>query len=339
MLRWLLSVLGLARKQHVPPVPRIGDGRIGRPAAAGGAKEARPAFSPEAFEFLNGVVTPCQSLDLQALPPDDRIFLSGIVRRLREKQLEIPVLPRAALEISRVIANPDTNLSEFVRILNEDPALSVDVLRVANSAYYGFSAAARSIRDAVARVGTAQLRALLVVSHIKGKVLRGGSLHREAAWLSELSSALAAVGKALSRHLGLSPDEAFTKGLLFHVEHFLILGTASEVSKEHQRRITPSTPCLREAFWRFGPKVRALAARAWELDDLLSRRNQEDVAARRYLELRRALVASWSGGEPAPIEGIPDADLQEALSACSREPPKTVAAPVGDPHLAGNPAQ
>jgi HD-like signal output (HDOD) protein len=196
----------------------------------------------------------------------------------------------------------------------------VDVLRVANSAYYGFASGAKSIRDALARIGMGQIRALLVVSHVKGKVLRGGSLHREAAWLSELSSGLAAVGKAVAPRLGLSTDEAFTKGLLFHLEHFLILATASEVSREHQRRICPTLPCLREAFWRFGPQVRTLAARAWELEDLLPRTNENDPFARRYVELRRALVAFWSGEGVLPVDGVPDAELRAALSACQREP-------------------
>jgi hypothetical protein len=233
-----------------------------RPAGPPGEpKDGRAPLPPEALEFLSGVVTPCEPLDLQGLPGDDRIFLSGILRKVNENRLEIPVLPRAALEISRLLANPDSNLTEFVRILNDDPALSVDVLRAANSAYYGFSAPARSIRDALARVGVGQIRALLVVAHLKGKVLKGGSFQKEAGWLSELSSTLAAVGKTLAPHLGLTGDEA---------------------------------------------------------DDLLARDAAEDPVARPYAGLRGAVVASWAGQEPAPIEGIPPGELRAAIAGCGR---------------------
>jgi HD-like signal output (HDOD) protein len=317
MLRWLLALFGFSERK--PPVPAGMDRRPGAgvPTRRSPPEEPEQRLPPEAARFLAGIATPCSDADLQELSADDRVFLSGILKRLRENRLEIPILPRAALEISRLLANPQSNLTDFVRVLTADPALSVDVLRIANSAYYGFSGKARSIREALVRIGRAQVRGLLVVSHLRSKVLQGGQLHREAGWLSELCSGLAHLGRALASPLGLRPDEAFTRGLLFHVEHFLVLGTNAEVSKQLQRRIHPSEGCLEQAFWRFGPKIRELAARAWTLDDLLES-GQEDRIGARYAELRQALVASWTGSEPASVEGVGGGELRSARQGAAR---------------------
>ncbi len=223
-------------------------------------------------------------------------------------------MPQAALEISRLLSDPAASASRFAKVLETDPALSMDVLRIANSAYYGFGSATTSVRTAVVRIGLTQLRGLIIVTHLHGKVLQGGSLAREAGWLSELSLALAHLGQTLAPELGVRPDAAFTRGVLAHVEHFVILGAVAEVSREHKRKVQPTGKGLREAFARCGATVREFAAREWGLEDVLLGQEGGDRLAPRFWELRASLVAHWLGEATVPpVAGIAPERLADAL--------------------------
>ena len=303
MIRWLLSLFGF-KKDHAASPPPTPSG----PPPSARRREVRPGASanepgttpgpeapPERVEFLVQLVSEHKPVDLQTLGTDDRIFRSGILKRIRENQLSIPLLPRAALEISRLLGNPNTHIDEFVRVLESDPALSVDLLRIANSAFYGFSGATQSVHHAVVRIGLTQIRGLIIVAHLHGRVLQGGVFQSEAGQISRLSMALAQLGQELSASLGLDANAAFTRGVLSHVEHFVIMGTLAEISKEQQRRILPTTVGLLEAAVRFGPRVRALAASAWGLEGLMKPDESSPEGEGVYAQMVRALVAHWSG--------------------------------------------
>lgn len=301
-------------REHAPG----GEGREGerhpRAEARGATEGAAPALDADARAFYAGLRDAEPSEDLQALAPDDRLFVSGVLKLLREQTLRIPVLPQAALEISRLLSDPSASASRFAKVLEADPGLSMDVLRIANSAYYGFDSATTSVRTAVVRIGLTQLRGLIIVTHLRGKVLQGGSLAREAGWLSELSLGLAHAAQTLATDLGLRPDAAFTRGVLSHVEHFVILGTAAEVSREHKRRVQPTGQGLREAFARCGSRVRELAGREWGLTEVLLGGKGEDPLARSFRDLREALVAHWTGEPVLPeVAGVPPPRVAQAV--------------------------
>ncbi len=230
------------------------------------------------------------------------MFLAGILKRLRAGRFEIPVLPRAAVEFSRLLANPRSAVTDFVRVLSADPALSVEVLRLANSAYYGFAAPATSVREAVVRVGLHQVRGLVLLSHARGRVLQGGGFKRESQWLSELSLAVSNAGRLLAAELGVDPEAASTRGLLVHLEHFAILGSVAEVSADHRRPVRPSCAAALEGFRRFGRPVRDLVVKAWDLGELV--RRETPAADDGFVALWRAVVGRL-GREAGPVPGVP----------------------------------
>ena len=300
MLRSLLSRFGIGSARAPAARPPQGPPPVARPHPDEGpaAKGDSVTLSPDAGRFLQGLISTPSTSDLQELPPQDRLFLSEIMKRLRENSLEVPVLPDTAIEVSRLLADPMSNLGDFVKAVESDPALSVSILRTANSAFYGLSVPTTSLRDAVFRIGLSQLRTIVILSHLQGKILQSGLFEQEVHWLSDLSLALAHLGQTLAPELGLERSVAFTRGTLWHLEHFLIMGTLVEVARQHRVNTHPFEQCLHEAFFRFGRKIRELAARIWELEELLTPEAGEDEAAIRYEHLQRALIAAWTETDP-----------------------------------------
>jgi HD-like signal output (HDOD) protein len=281
----------------VPAAPEAG--------AAGGQPE-------EACEFYRSLVEQTEHQDLQGFGPDDRLFISAVLKKLREGRLEIPLLPRAALEISKLLSDPSSGAGDFSKVLEADPALSVDVLRISNSAFYGFGKTTDNVRDAVVRIGLNQLRGLVIVTHLNGKVLRGGCFKRESAWLSDLSLSLAHLAQYLATPLGIRADGAFAQGMLMHVEHFVIMGAANEIAREQQRRVEPTARGLQEAILRCGEAVRKMAARQWGLESVLLE-GDGDGLRERFEEMRRALIADWTGEPVGALSQLPPEALTRAL--------------------------
>jgi putative nucleotidyltransferase with HDIG domain len=81
-------------------------------------------------------------------------------------------LPNIYFQVDRAINHPSSSTALIGTILSYDQALCARLLRIANSAFYGFSRRVESIEDAVRIIGTRQLHdlvlATVVLSQFKG---------------------------------------------------------------------------------------------------------------------------------------------------------------------------
>jgi EAL and modified HD-GYP domain-containing signal transduction protein len=119
-----------------------------------------------------------------------------------------------ALQLLSRLADPQVTASDVEQVLRTDPALSVRLLKIANSAHSG-QRRLSSIRDAVVLVGLARLRAWMVLIATEGST--GTREEVNAALIRARTCELAApaVGG------GVRPDSAFTLGLLHGVAQAL----------------------------------------------------------------------------------------------------------------------
>jgi hypothetical protein len=280
--------------------------------------QGRSVVEEDQGAFLGDLVLPRPEADLQGLPSEDRLFVSGVLKKVREEKLHVPVLPQAALQISELLTDPNSDARAFAKVLEADPALSVDVLRIANSAYYGFTQQTTSVKDAVIRIGLTQLRGLIIVTHLQGKILKGGVFRREADWVVDLSMAVAQLAQALAPQLGIGKDEAFTRGVLSHVEHFIIMGSVGDISRDHHKHIQPSRSALLDTIQMCGESVRRLASKQWQLSSLMDWDSADGGLAGRYRQLRAAVVTDWCLGGRPEVDGVENASLARALDVLRR---------------------
>jgi len=90
------------------------------------------------------------------------------IRRVVGTLDRLPSLPEVYWELVRATENPDTGLSDIARIVERDPAMSVKVLQLVNSAYFGLAQKTDSISRAVTYLGIENLKGLLVAVHVFG---------------------------------------------------------------------------------------------------------------------------------------------------------------------------
>lgn len=76
---------------------------------------------------------------------------SNLLKQLKSIE-QLPVMPSIASDLLALQSNPDGSVDDMVRIISHDPALTVQTLRYANSALFGFSGQINNLHDAIFRV-------------------------------------------------------------------------------------------------------------------------------------------------------------------------------------------
>jgi len=136
-----------------------------------------------------------------------------------------PGMPGTALKLLAMIDDPAMRVSQIEKILRQDPGLTANVLRLANSAYFGIPSKVGSIRQAVILLGLKRLIQMVIaacVSAIMDKPVPGYDLPPGELWRHSIAVSVAAEGlvKELKVEAG---EEIFTAALLHDVGK-LVLG-------------------------------------------------------------------------------------------------------------------
>ena len=169
-------------------------------------------------------------------------YAARIERWIAGDEIELPVLDRIALRVYREARSGELDAGDICELIDEEPALVADVLRMANSSYFAGLAEVHNLRHAVVRLGTAQLAALALSASCRR--LYGASSpafeHRlRALWGHSSRVALGARWLAPRSGHGTLADNAFVAGLLHDVGRLLLL-RAIETLAERDLRMPPS---------------------------------------------------------------------------------------------------
>ncbi len=73
-------------------------------------------------------------------------------------------LPDVVIRVNELIESETASIEEIGEVINHDPALSAQLLKLVNSAFYGFPAKIDSVSRAINLIGTLELRSLIFAS-------------------------------------------------------------------------------------------------------------------------------------------------------------------------------
>jgi HD-like signal output (HDOD) protein len=138
----------------------------------------------------------------------------------------LPSFPKAFQEISSCLKHPNATVTAAARIIGRDVAMTANIMKLVNSAFFGARRPVSSVDRAVAFLGLDTLTAL-VLGH--GLFQSGGSNATEALWSHSFRTAIAA--RAIAHHERLPAqrvDEAFLTGMLHDVGRVVFATRASE---------------------------------------------------------------------------------------------------------------
>lgn len=141
------------------------------------------------------------------------------IEDILKKTTDLPSIPAAALAVMREADSQTSSAHSISQHLMQDQALTMRVLRLANSAFYGLARQVMSSQEAVVVLGTRTIRHLCLVASTYpwlSRPLKGYELGPEALFNHSLAVAIGA--QVIADQTGkLNRDEAFTAGLLHNI--------------------------------------------------------------------------------------------------------------------------
>ena len=85
-----------------------------------------------------------------------------------DKIKEIPTLPTIVFELNQHLQNPETSIATVSETIEKDQAMAIKILKLVNSAFYGFRSKISDVKNAVVLLGFNAVRnAIVSVSVIK----------------------------------------------------------------------------------------------------------------------------------------------------------------------------
>jgi HD-like signal output (HDOD) protein len=233
----------------------------------------------------------------------DPILDGAIVELMAKDDLRIPPYPAVAMQIQELIARGDYGIDELGRLAESDQVIAAHTIRVANSAVYSRGSTVTSVKQAVQRVGAADLARIALASRVGALATSNGALAplRRRCWLDGLASAF--LCQALAPGRKLSADVAFAAGLLHDFGHVVAVTCLERIAAEGKGTARPEDEWSAIAD-RYHVELGMVIAARWKLPTVLA-----DVLAMHHLD------TSAGAADPALLDLVAAVDEITALLA------------------------
>jgi len=131
-------------------------------------------------------------------------------------------------QINKVINNPNTSAYDVAAIISEDPAISVKVLKLTNSAFYGIPRTVINIKQAIVILGLEAVKSLVLSASVFDMFARNqiDKEYQEEFWRHSLACAFTSriIARSFKTKTLLEGEVFFSAGLLHDIGKLVICG-------------------------------------------------------------------------------------------------------------------
>ncbi len=86
---------------------------------------------------------------------------------LLSKIKTLPPLPETVTQIQRICADPESSVGDLIKVVEKDPMITANLLKAANSPFYGFSREIKTVSQAVSLFGMSTVKGLALSGAVK----------------------------------------------------------------------------------------------------------------------------------------------------------------------------
>jgi len=141
------------------------------------------------------------------------------LKEVTEKITSLPTLPKVIAEITHLMQNPRTSAEEVGRAITMDQSLASKVLKLVNSAFYGFPGRINTITHAVVILGFNTVKNIVLTASIFDKLGGRGKTEAfdlEKLWLHSISTGV--IAQEIAKKINFRfHEECFIAGLLHDI--------------------------------------------------------------------------------------------------------------------------
>lgn len=148
---------------------------------------------------------------------------------------ELPPLPAVAARVMGMADDDKTSALDLAQVLSTDQALTAKLIKISNSAYYGFARKVSTVREAVVVLGFKQVRQVAVgasvLNSFKKTSVSDDVFDLDLFWGHSIAVAVAAEGIA-KKTRACRPEDAFTAGVLHDIGRVVLKMTMPDQFRE-----------------------------------------------------------------------------------------------------------
>jgi len=100
---------------------------------------------------------PCTPDMTFAAQNSDGPAANDLIAKIERIDIQLPEVPSVVFELNEIIADPLSSSADIARLVNQSPSLAALLLKIVNSAFYGFRSKVDSISRAVVMIGSKEI--------------------------------------------------------------------------------------------------------------------------------------------------------------------------------------
>jgi len=201
--------------------------------------------------------------------------------------------PEIFSRITQVLDDPLKNANDIAAIIGQDPSLSARMLKIVNSAFFGFPATIKTIEHAISILGNREVRMLVMTTSVVEKFssMPNSILDMREFWMHSLKTALFAKFLADNHPKKRLLTSAFISGLLHDIGRLILYTKAPDLAR-----------------------AAALLAKADKISEIEA---ETSIFGFNHAELGGALLALWE--IPLPIQNSASFHHQPTLATSDKD--------------------
>ena len=145
------------------------------------------------------------------------------VKKVVDQLEKLPSLPVVVSKIISVVDSPNVNAADINKIISTDQALTAKVLRLVNSAFYGFPGRISTVTQAIVILGLNTIKSVAMSATVFDMVQpeRSGGINRQIYWQESILCGVLA--KHITKQSGHDkPEEGFVAGVMHDIGRVIL---------------------------------------------------------------------------------------------------------------------
>lgn len=196
-----------------------------------------------------------------------------LIEKIKQDALVLPTLPEVALKVREAADDSDINLNQMSDIISQDPALSIGMIKVANSALLGRSIKVETVSQAVTRIGLRQIKSIATAMALEQVFVSENdvvTMYMKKSWSKTIDIASVAISLMSlylkeNKHTPLTLDTITLAALIHNIGVLPILTEA-----EQHPDIFANPTFLQQAIIKLSGKIGGTITRTWEFSEELT---------------------------------------------------------------------
>jgi putative nucleotidyltransferase with HDIG domain len=188
-----------------------------------------------------------------------------------ERRITLPVFSDVALQVQAAAREDRFDMTKIEQGIDSDPALVAEILRAANSAFFGGLSEVSSVRTAILRLGLQRVANLVLLATEKSRyVARQATIARLMKDLWHHSSACALASEWIARRARYPQfgEAAFIGGLVHDIGKLFLLRVLDEMAREHPEEGVVSMDLVTEVLDQAHAEIGFRLLVSWNLPEV-----------------------------------------------------------------------